>query len=110
MLNPIYPVCRCENKSTLACVPYLCKRHISLCHFDRSEERAEWRNLVRVAERQDFSTPKFVETNFPVVMTPHKYGTSAKVLFRAPSLFPIDFIIHFSYNTLIIWCETICYK
>jgi len=35
-----------------------------LCHFDRSEERAQWRNLAFGAKRQDFSTPKFAETNF----------------------------------------------
>ncbi|MEO6906513.1 MAG: hypothetical protein ABI210_01355 [Abditibacteriaceae bacterium] len=37
------------------------------CHFDRSEERVEWRNFAINAiapERQDFSTTKFVETNF----------------------------------------------
>ena len=38
-----------------------------VCHFDRSEERAKWRNLavdITSNERQDFSTTKFVETNF----------------------------------------------
>ena len=40
-----------------------------LCHFERSEERAhprvgEWRNLAVKSKRQDFSTTKFVETNF----------------------------------------------
>jgi hypothetical protein len=39
-----------------------------MCHLDRSEERAKWRDLavwyVKVLLRLDFSTPKFVETNF----------------------------------------------
>ena len=38
-----------------------------MCHFDRSEERAEWRNLavgIIPNKQQDFSTTKFVGTNF----------------------------------------------